>query len=107
MEPSVARAGDWDRLSAAVPLVLVARRFQWRTETAVVGDLRSRRAARCRRMVDGCLRAFGAGRGFPISSRDASYAGALDLCRHRLDVASARRGRAFDGAVTSENRRGR
>src|SRR3981081_3173948 len=56
-------------------------------EAAAVADLRPRCAAGCGRLVDGGLRAFAAGRGFAISARYPSGAGASVFCRGRLDAA--------------------
>src|SRR6202042_3129528 len=88
MEPPAARARDRHRLSAAVPLVSVARRFQRRIEAAVMGDLRARRPARGGRLVDGGLGSLRARRSLTLPSRDPSGASAADLRGHRLDTAS-------------------
>ena len=89
MEPPAARARDRGGLSAAVPLVPVARRLERGAEAAAVADLRPRRAAGRGRLVDGGLGPDAADRGFAISPRHPSGAGAADLRRHRLDAAAA------------------
>src|SRR6266404_3594174 len=89
MEPPVARARDRRCLSVAVPLVSLAGSLERGPEAAAVADLRPRCAAGCGRLVDGSLRAFAAGRGFAISARYPSGAGASDFCRDRLDPAPA------------------
>src|SRR5260370_4873558 len=89
MEPPAARACDRHRLSAAVSLVSLARRLGRGPEAAVVADLRPLRAAGRGRLVDGGLRAFAARRGFAISSRHPSGAGAPHFCSNRLDAAPA------------------
>src|SRR5216683_564251 len=88
MEPPVARARDRRRLFAAVSLVPLARCVEHGLKAAAVADLRPWRAAGRGRLVDGGLRAFAAGRGFAISSRDPSGAGAADFRMHRLDAAA-------------------
>src|ERR1700682_2905252 len=88
MEPPVARASDRHRLFAAVSVVPLARCVEHGPKAAAVGDLRPWRAAGRGRLVDGGLRAFAAGRGFAISSRHPSGAGAADFRMHRLDAAA-------------------
>src|SRR5258705_10030331 len=87
MEPPVARARDRGCLSVAVSLVSLAWSLECGAEAAAMADLRPRCAAGCGRLVDGGLRAFAAGRGFAISARDPSGAGAADFFRDRLDAA--------------------
>src|ERR1700694_2219223 len=67
MEPPAGRARDRHRFSATVSLVSLARRFERRSETPVVADLRPPRAAGRGRLVDGGLRAFRACRRFVLS----------------------------------------
>ena len=88
MEPPAARARDRRGLSAAVSLVPVARRPGRGAEAAVVADLRPRRAAGRGRLVDGGFGPDAADRGFAISSRHPSGAGAGHFRRHRLDAAA-------------------
>ena len=76
-------------LSAAVPLVPVARRARRGAEAAAVADLRPRRAAGRGRLVDGGLGAFAAGGSLAISPRHPSGARAADFRGDRLDAAPA------------------
>src|ERR1700730_12196055 len=89
MEPSAARARDRRCLSAAIPLVYLARRYGRGPAAAVVADLRSRGAAGRGRLVDGGVGAFAAGGSLAISPGYSFGAGASDLRRHRLDAAPA------------------
>src|ERR1700749_724128 len=76
MEPPAARTRDRGRLSAAVPLVPVARVPGLRSETAVVADLRAWRIAGRGRLVDGGVRAFAASGSLALSPCHPSGAGA-------------------------------
>ena len=103
MEPPAARARDRRGLSAAVSLVSVARRAGRGPAAAVVADLRPRRAAGRGRLVDGGVGTFATGRGFALSSRHPSGAGAADFCSHRLDAAPAGSQGAVGCVCTAEN----
>ncbi len=107
MEPPVARARDRRRLFAAVSLVPLARCVEHGLAAAAVADLRPWRAAGRGRLVDGGLRAVATGRGFAISSRHPSGAGAADFRMHRLDAAAAD-GPAVIGCIfaAEDHRRG-
>src|SRR3954468_23963762 len=105
MEPPPARAGDWSRLPPAVPVLPVARRLECGAETALVADLRPRRAAGRGRLVDGGLGAFAARGGLAIPPRHAPRAGAPDLCCDRLDAAAACRPTPCCCAAAAENHR--
>src|SRR6266852_6474871 len=102
MEPSIAWACDRRGLSVAVSVFPVARRDGCRVEAAAVADLRPWRAAGRGRLVDGRLRPFRAHGGVAISPGDASGAGVVDLRRHRLDLAPARRATAAGSSSASE-----
>src|ERR1700730_1117788 len=73
MDPPAARAGDRGCVSAAISLVSLARSFERGSQTPLVADLWSRRAARRGRLVDGGIGAFGARRGFALSAMPPSY----------------------------------
>src|SRR5712671_2834949 len=107
MEPPGARARDRRRLFAAVSLVPLARYAEHGLAAAAVAGLRPWRAAGRGRLVDGGLGAFAACRGFAISSRHPSGAGAPDFRMHRLDAAAAG-GPAVIGCILAaeDHRRG-
>ncbi len=84
MEPPATRAHDRGRLSAAVCLVPVARRFKRGSEATLVADLRARCAAGRGRLVDGGVRTLAAGGSFAIPARHPADAGASHfLCPGR------------------------
>src|SRR5258706_6403288 len=103
MEPPAAGARDRSRVPVAVSLVLVARRSGRGPKAAVVADLWPRRTAGGGRLVDGGIRAFAAGRGFAISPRYSSGAGASHLCGNRLDGAAAGGPAAGSRILAAEN----
>ena len=102
MEPPPARARDRRGLSAAVPVLPVARRVERRAEAAAVDDLRARRAAGRGRLVDGRVGPHAADRGVAVSAGDASDAGADHLCLDRLDAAADERASAARGSRAAE-----
>ena len=105
VEPPAARPLYRHRLSAAVPVVSLARRFECRSEAAAVDHLRARRAAGRGGLVDGGVRPDAAGRGLATSSRHPSGAGAPDLRRHRLDAAALERTATGCCRAAAENHR--
>src|SRR5689334_11258464 len=102
MEPSPARPRDRRGLSAAVPVLPVARRNEWRAEAKALADLWPRRTPGCGRLVDGGIRTRRANRGFAISACDPPSAGAFDLRCNRLDPATPSRACAKRAAAKTE-----
>src|SRR5690242_18135203 len=106
MEPPAARPRHRRGVSAAVPLFPVARRRKRGTAAAALADFRLRGATGRGLLVDGGLGSLKAGRGVAISPRDASGAGAADLCGCRLDLATAW-GTIADSGVDANEDHGR
>src|ERR1700752_4416438 len=80
-----ARPPDWCGVSAAVSMVPLARRNRASLARMAVGHLRSRRAARWGRLVDGGLGPRRASECVALSARVSSDARLHDLCADRMD----------------------
>ena len=106
MEPPPARARDRRGLSAAVPVLPVARRVERRAETAALDDLRAWRAAGRGRLVDGRVGTYATDRSLPVSAGDASGAGPGHFCLDHMDLAANERASAADCLQPSEDLRG-
>ena len=99
MDASADGPADRRRVPAAVPVVSDEGLDCSRPALAALGDLRARRAARWRRLVDGGVWPRRPRRGLAVSARDPSDPGVRDLCGDSLDRRGDARAPGHRGAA--------